>query len=86
MKVIRANNTGPCHRVKRTILYPFKAVMNVAVDKTESVTSEMLKGAKKLGLSGGCPIPLEANEKAVAKRKSICQRQSQTEKRIQCQN
>jgi len=46
----------------------------------------MLKGAKKIGLSGGASTPPEAIEEAVVRIKSNFERQIHREKIVQCQS
>jgi 4-hydroxy-3-methylbut-2-enyl diphosphate reductase len=54
------------------------------IERSEQITPEMLKGAKKIGLSGGASTPPEAIEEAVAKIKSSFKHQFHREKSVQC--
>ncbi len=86
MQVVRATDSGQCFRVKKAVLDPFKTVMVAVVGKAEPVVPEMVQGSKKIIPSGGDFFPPAVNEKAAAKIKLRCLLQSQTEKRVQCQN
>lgn len=77
----KSSNTQKLYQISKRIL-----PHTYFIEKAEQITPDMIKGAKKIGLSGGASTPPEVIEKAVAKIKSSCQRQSQTEKRVQCQN
>jgi 4-hydroxy-3-methylbut-2-enyl diphosphate reductase len=76
-----SSNTQKLYQISKRIL-----PHTYFIEKAEQITPDMVKGAKKVGLSGGASTPPEAIERAVAKIKSSCQRHSQTEKRVQCQN
>jgi 4-hydroxy-3-methylbut-2-enyl diphosphate reductase len=54
------------------------------VENSEQITSDMLKGSKKIGLSGGASTPPEAIQEAAAKIKSSFKHQIQREKSVQC--
>ncbi|MGD8538097.1 MAG: 4-hydroxy-3-methylbut-2-enyl diphosphate reductase [Candidatus Aminicenantes bacterium] len=56
------------------------------IESSAQITSEMLKGAKKIGLSGGASTPPEAIEEAVARIKSYFEQQIHREKIVQCQS
>jgi len=56
------------------------------IEKAEQITFNMLKGAKKIGLSGGASTPPEAIQEAVLKIKSCFSRPFQGEKNVQCQS
>ncbi len=77
----KSSNTQKLYQISKRIL-----PHTYFIEKAEQITPDLVKGAKKIGLSGGASTPPEVIEKAVAKIKSSYQRQSQTEKRIQCQN
>jgi 4-hydroxy-3-methylbut-2-enyl diphosphate reductase len=56
------------------------------VENSAQITPEMLKGAKRIGLSGGASTPPEAIEEAVVRIKSNFERQIHREKIVQCQS
>jgi (E)-4-hydroxy-3-methyl-but-2-enyl pyrophosphate reductase len=56
------------------------------IESSSQITSEMLKGAKIIGLSGGASTPPEAIEEAVVRIKSNFERQIHREKIVQCQS
>jgi 4-hydroxy-3-methylbut-2-enyl diphosphate reductase len=56
------------------------------IESSAQITSEMLKGAKKIGLSGGASTPPEAIEEAVIRIKSYFEQQIHREKIVQCQS
>lgn len=56
------------------------------IESSAQITSEMLKGAKKIGLSGGASTPPEAIEEAVVRIKSYFEQQIHREKIVQCQS
>jgi len=56
------------------------------IENSAQITPEMLKGAKKIGLSGGASTPPEAIEEAVVRIKSSFEQQIQREKIVQCQS
>ncbi len=56
------------------------------IEKAEQITPAMVKGAKRIGLSGGASTPPEAIQEAVAMIKSSYKHQFLTEKRTQCQS
>jgi 4-hydroxy-3-methylbut-2-enyl diphosphate reductase len=51
------------------------------IESARQITPEMVKGSKKIGLSGGASTPPEAIQEAVTKIKSSCERQFLSEKR-----
>ncbi|MDH4217169.1 MAG: 4-hydroxy-3-methylbut-2-enyl diphosphate reductase [Candidatus Aminicenantes bacterium] len=56
------------------------------IEEAEQITPAMVKGAKRIGLSGGASTPPEAIQEAVAKIKSNYKHQFLSEKRTQCQS
>jgi (E)-4-hydroxy-3-methyl-but-2-enyl pyrophosphate reductase len=56
------------------------------IEEAEQITPAMVKGAKRIGLSGGASTPPEAIQEAVAKIKSSYKHQFLSEKRTQCQS
>ncbi len=54
------------------------------IENSEQITPYMLKGSKKIGLSGGASTPPEAIQEAVAKIKSSFKHHFQREKSVQC--
>jgi len=56
------------------------------IEESEQITPAMVKGAKRIGLSGGASTPPEAIQEAVAKIKSSYKHQFLSEKRTQCQS
>ncbi|MFB0564818.1 MAG: 4-hydroxy-3-methylbut-2-enyl diphosphate reductase [Candidatus Aminicenantaceae bacterium] len=56
------------------------------VEKAEEITPEILKNAKKIGISGGASTPPEAIEEVVAEIKNSFKHQSQRENIVQCQS
>ncbi len=55
------------------------------IESASQIDFEMLKGSKKIGLSGGASTPPEAIQEAVEKIKSSFKHQYQREKVVQCQ-
>ncbi len=76
-----SSNTKKLYQISRRIL-----PNTYFIEKADQITPIMVKGAKKIGLSGGASTPPEAIQEAVAKIKSCYRRQSHSEKRTQCQN
>jgi 4-hydroxy-3-methylbut-2-enyl diphosphate reductase len=74
-----SSNTNKLYQISKRIL-----PNTHFIESEEQITSEMLKGAKKTGLSGGASTPPEAIQKAVAKIKSHFKHQFQTENIVQC--
>jgi 4-hydroxy-3-methylbut-2-enyl diphosphate reductase len=76
-----SSNTHKLYQISKRVLPNTHFIENSA-----QITSEMLKGAKKIGLSGGASTPPEAIEEAVVRIKSNFERQIQREKIVQCQS
>jgi 4-hydroxy-3-methylbut-2-enyl diphosphate reductase len=74
-----SSNTNKLYQISKRILPNTHFIESAA-----QITSEMLKGARKTGLSGGASTPPEAIQKAVAKIKTHLNHQFQTEKIVQC--
>jgi 4-hydroxy-3-methylbut-2-enyl diphosphate reductase len=55
------------------------------IESARQITPRLLKGAKKIGISGGASTPPEAIEEAVAKIRNSFERQSQRENFVQWQ-
>ena len=55
------------------------------IESADQITPKMLRGAKKIGISGGASTPPEAIEEAVKKIKQNFEQQSHEESRVQCQ-
>ncbi len=75
-----SSNTKKLHQISKRIL-----PHTYFIEKADQITPNMVKGAKKIGLSGGASTPPEAIQEAVAKIKSSYKRQYHSEKRVQCQ-
>jgi 4-hydroxy-3-methylbut-2-enyl diphosphate reductase len=76
-----SSNTHKLYQISKRVLPNTHFIEN-----SEQITSEMLKGAKKIGLSGGASTPPEAIEEAVVRIKSNFERQIHREKIVQCQS
>jgi 4-hydroxy-3-methylbut-2-enyl diphosphate reductase len=74
-----SSNTNKLYQISKRILPNTHFIESAA-----QITSEMLKGARKTGLSGGASTPPEAIQKALAKIKTHLNHQFQTEKIVQC--
>ena len=74
-----SSNTNKLYQISKRILPNTHFVESAA-----QISSEMLKGARKIGLSGGASTPPEAIEEAVANIKNHFKHQFQREKIIQC--
>jgi (E)-4-hydroxy-3-methyl-but-2-enyl pyrophosphate reductase len=55
------------------------------IESADQIMPKMLRGAKKIGISGGASTPPEAIEEAVEKIKQSFEQQSQEESCVQCQ-
>jgi 4-hydroxy-3-methylbut-2-enyl diphosphate reductase len=75
-----SSNTKKLHQISKRIL-----PHTYFIENADQITPDMVKGAKKIGLSGGASTPPEAIQEAVAKIKSSYKRQYHSEKRAQCQ-
>ncbi len=76
-----SSNTHKLYQISKRVLPNTHFIEN-----STQITSEMLKGAKKIGLSGGASTPTEAIEEAVVRIKSSFEQQIQREKIVQCQS
>ncbi len=76
-----SSNTQKLYQISRRIL-----PNTHFIEEAEQITPAMVKGAKKIGLSGGASTPPEAIQEAVAKIKSSYKHQFLSEKRAQCQS
>ena len=76
-----SSNTKKLYQISKRIL-----PHTYFIEKADHITPVMVKGAKKIGLSGGASTPPEAIQEAVAKIKSSYKLQYLTEKRVQCQS
>ena len=76
-----SSNTKKLYQISKRIL-----PNTYFIEKANQITPTMVKGAKIIGLSGGASTPPEAIQEAVAKIKSSYKHQSNSEKRVQCQN
>jgi len=76
-----SSNTKKLYQISKRIL-----AHTYFIEKAGQITPAMVKGAKKIGLSGGASTPPEAIQEAVAKIKSSYKNQYLSEKRVQCQS
>ena len=72
-----SSNTKKLYQISKRIL-----PQTYFIENSEQITPAMIKGAKKIGLSGGASTPPEDIEEAVAKIKSSYKHQFLSEKRI----
>lgn len=75
-----SSNTQKLYQISRRILPE-----TYFVENAEQITPEMLKRAKKIGISGGASTPHEAIQEAVEKIKNSYGLQLEREKTVQCQ-
>jgi len=75
-----SSNTQKLYQISRRILPE-----TYFVENAEQITPEMLKRAKKIGISGGASTPHEAIQEAVEKIKNSYRLQLEREKTVQCQ-
>ncbi len=75
-----SSNTNKLYQISKRIL-----ANTHFIEKAEQITPKMLKGAKKIGISGGASTPPEAIHEAVAKIKNSFKQQIQSENMVQCQ-
>jgi 4-hydroxy-3-methylbut-2-enyl diphosphate reductase len=75
-----SSNTKKLYQISKRIL-----PHTYFIEKANQITPKMVKGAKKIGLSGGASTPPEAIQEAVAKIKSSFKHQYHSKKRVQCQ-
>lgn len=76
-----SSNTHKLYQISKRIL-----PNTYFIENSDQITSEMLKGAKKIGLSGGASTPPEAIQEAVNRIKSNFKPQLHREKNVQCQS
>jgi len=75
-----SSNTNKLYQISKRIL-----PNTHFIESANQITQEMLKTAKKIGLSGGASTPPEVIQEAVARIKTSFKHQSQREKIVQCQ-
>jgi 4-hydroxy-3-methylbut-2-enyl diphosphate reductase len=75
-----SSNTNKLFQISKRILSN-----TYFIESAAQINFEMLKGSKKIGLSGGASTPPEAIQEAVNKIKSSFKHQHQREKIVQCQ-
>lgn len=76
-----SSNTRKLYQISKRIL-----PNTYFIEKAAQITPEMLKRAKKIGLSGGASTPPEAIQEAVDKIKTSFKHLFQREKIVQCQS
>jgi len=76
-----SSNTHTLYKISKKVL-----PNTYFIEKACQITKEMLKGANKIGLSGGASTPPEAIKEAVVKIKSSLKYQFHREKTVQCLN
>ncbi len=76
-----SSNTHTLYKISKKVL-----TNTYFIEKATQITPEMLKGASKIGLSGGASTPPKAIKEAVVKIKSSLKYQFQREKTVQCLN
>ncbi|MQY57028.1 4-hydroxy-3-methylbut-2-enyl diphosphate reductase, partial [bacterium] len=75
-----SSNTNKLFQISKRIL-----PKTYFIEKADQINFEMLKGSKKIGLSGGASTPPEAIQEAVDKIKASFKHQHHREKSVQCQ-
>lgn len=75
-----SSNTNKLYQISKRILSN-----TYFIENADQITPRMLKGAKKIGISGGASTPTEAIQEAVAKISNSFKNQSQRENSVQCQ-
>ena len=75
-----SSNTNKLYEISKRIL-----PNTHFIESADQITPEMLKGAEKIGLSGGASTPPKAIQEAAAKIKTSFKHQCQKEKTVQCQ-
>jgi len=75
-----SSNTNKLYQISKRIL-----PNTHFIESAEQITPRMLRGAKKIGISGGASTPPEAIEEAVQKIKKTFEHQPQRESSVQCQ-
>ncbi len=76
-----SSNTHTLYKISKKVL-----TNTYFIEKATQITPEMLKGANKIGLSGGASTPPKAIKEAVVKIKSSLKYQFHREKTVQCLN
>ena len=77
-----SSNTSKLYKISKRIL-----ANTYFIEKADQITPNMLKGARKIGLSGGASTPPKAIQEAAVKiRSSFNNHQYHREKRVQCQS
>jgi len=76
-----SSNTNMLYQISKRIL-----PQTYFIESARQITPRLLKGAKKIGISGGASTPPEAIEEAVAKIRNSFERQSQRENFVQWQS
>jgi 4-hydroxy-3-methylbut-2-enyl diphosphate reductase len=75
-----SSNTNKLYQISKRIL-----PRTYLIENARQIRPRLLKGAKRIGVSGGASTPPEAIAEAVAKIRNSFQRQSQRENVVQCQ-
>jgi len=76
-----SSNTNKLFHISKKIL-----ANTYFVEKADEITPKILKGADRIGISGGASTPPEAIEEAVAKIKNSFKHQRRRENIVQCQS
>ncbi len=76
-----SSNTHTLYKISKKVL-----PNTYFIEKADQITPEMLKGASKIGLSGGASTPPKAIKEAVVKIKSSLKYLFHREKTVQCLN
>ncbi len=76
-----SSNTHTLYKISKKVL-----TNTYFIEKANQITPEMLKGASKIGLSGGASTPPKAIKEAVVKIKSSLKYQFHREKTVKCLN
>lgn len=75
-----SSNTNKLFQISKRIL-----PKTYFIERADQINFEMLKGSKKIGLSGGASTPPEAIQEAIDKIKASFKHQHHREKIVQCQ-
>jgi len=76
----KSSNTDKLYQISKRIL-----PQTYFIESARQITPRLLKGAKRIGISGGASTPPEVIEEAVAKIRNSFERQSQRENFVQWQ-
>jgi len=76
-----SSNTNKLYHISKRIL-----TNTHFVEKAEEITPEMLRGAKKIGISGGASTPPEAIEEIVVRIENSLKHRTQKQNIVQCQS